>query len=80
MPKKMTYNATFIKPGASEIMIENFKGKELRQFLEALLLEHYKIEFKFTSYGVYDLRLRRDRISKYVRNIIPNCQICDNPQ
>jgi len=79
MPKRMTYNAGFLKPDSTEIILENFKGKDLRTYLESLLLQHYNIEFKFTSYGVYDLRLRRDRISKYIRIIIAHCEICENP-
>ena len=79
MSKKISYNAVFLKPDSSEIILENFKGKDLRNYLESLLLQHYNIEYKFTPYGVYDLRLRRTRISKFVRNIIPHCEICDNP-
>lgn len=79
MPKLMSYNAIFLKPDSTEIILENFKTKDLLTYLESLLLQHYNIEFHFTSYGVYDLRVRRDRISKYIRQIIPHCEICTNP-
>jgi hypothetical protein len=79
MPKRMTYNAVFLKVNGDEIILDNFTTEELKQQLELLLKQHYNIEYKFLPYGVYDLRNRRQRISKFIRAIIPHCEINDNP-
>lgn len=75
MPIKQTYTAVFINPDFSLNILRDYKNEELKTELERLLLDKYNIEYKFLKYSIYDLRHRRHRVSKYIRNIIPSCDI-----
>jgi hypothetical protein len=78
MPIHKRYNAIFKKPDGITIILTDYTSRDLLDTLETLLKDNYNIDFEFTKYGVYDLRMRRNRINKFIRNIIPECHICSN--
>jgi len=81
MGRGIRYNAVFIKPNNEDIIMENCNGKELRQYLEILLKVHYNIDYPFKTYTyvLYDLRCRRNRINKIIKDIIPVVEIVTTP-
>jgi len=81
MPKIKRYNAVFIKPNSEEVFIENCDAKDMRIYLEILCRSHYGIQYPFNTYKyvLYDLRCRRNRINRILRDIIPLIEIITPP-
>lgn len=75
MPKLTLYNAHFKKPDGEIIAITEMKGPDLRTHLSLLIKQYYDFDYKFLTYGLYDLRYRTKRISKFVRQMIPLIEV-----
>lgn len=75
MPKLTLYNAQFLKPSGEIIIITEMKGPDLRTHLSLLIKQYYNFDYKFLTYGLYDLRHRTKRINKFVRQMIPFIEV-----